>query len=250
MRIAIDLVVAEKNPGGMLFASRALLEGLARIDQHNEYIIITSRPREYQHLQAAPGMRVYPVTLPSRRAVTIQHQLLMPRVLRKLQPDVLHVPAFVSPVVWNGPLVMTVHDLAFLTMPDQLPLHARIYWQYLLQRSVRHAQRIIAVSEQTRAELTSYWGIKASRIRLVHNALRPSLRYWDIAVDDILRIRRRYGDRYLLHVGRIVPRKNIDKLVQAFDLLASRFTDLHLVLAGGAGHGSASVIQRVCDTAN
>jgi glycosyltransferase involved in cell wall biosynthesis len=130
-------------------------------------------------------------------------------------------------------------------MPDQLPLHARIYWQYLLQRSVRHAQRIIAVSEQTRAELTSYWGIETGRIRVVHVGLRPSLRYKNIPAEEIQSMRQRYGDRYVLHVGRIVPRKNVDKLVQAFDLLASRITDLQLVLAGGAGHGSASVIRQI-----
>lgn len=245
MRIAIDLLIAEKKPGGMLFAARALLAGLARIDQQDEYIIITGKPKEYQELATAPNIRIYPVRLHSWRAVMIQHQLLMPRVLRKLHPDVLHVPAFASPIGWKGPMVITVHDLAFLQSPQQLRLRARIYWQYMLRESVRHAQRIIVVSEKTRSELTSYWGIEPERICLIYNALRPSLRHDSISAEEIEGMRRRYGSRYLLHVGRIVPRKNVEKLVQAFDLLASRCTDLHLVLAGGEGYGSAAVRQRI-----
>jgi glycosyltransferase involved in cell wall biosynthesis len=58
-------------------------------------------------------------------------------------------------------------------------------------------------------------------------------------------MQRRYGGRYLLHVGRIVPRKNVDKLVHAFNILAPRFEDLNLVLTGGAGYGSDNVLQLI-----
>ena len=53
MRIAIDLLLAEKEPGGMLYATHALLERLARIDLTNEYFIITSRPQDYRYLTTA-----------------------------------------------------------------------------------------------------------------------------------------------------------------------------------------------------
>ena len=245
MRVAIDLLVADKEPGGMLFATRALLEGLARTDQENEYIIITGRPQEYQTLAAMPNMRIYPVRLRSWRGILIQHQLLMPGVLRRLQPDLVHVPAFAAPIGWNGPLVMTVHDLAFLKVPEQSSLYPRLYWQYLLRESVRRAQRIIAVSEQTRAELISSWSVERKRIHLVHNALRSSLSYSDIAAEEVQAVRQRYGGRYLLHVGRIMPRKNVEKLIEAFDLLAAHFGDLHLVLTGGAGYGSSGVLQQI-----
>ena len=109
----------------------------------------------------------------------------------------------------------------------------------MLHESVRRAQRIIVVSEQTREELVSFWSVKAERIRVIHNTLRPSLRYAGISSEEIRAMRQRYGEDYLLHVGRIMPRKNVEKLVQAFDLLAPRFEDLHLVLTGGIGFGSS-----------
>lgn len=245
MRVAIDLLMIEKQFGGMFFATHALLEGLARVDHTNEYILITGRPQEYQQVASVPNIHIHPVKLRSWRGLMIRHQLILPDILRKLQPDVLHVPAFAAPIGWHGPLVLTIHDLAFLKVPDQSSLYARLYWQYLLHESSRRAQRIIAISEQTRDELISYWAIAPERIRLVHNALRPSLVKTDLSADEVQMVRQQYGARYLLHPGRIMPRKNIEKLVEAFELLAARFDDVHLVLTGGAGYGSKDVVQQI-----
>ena len=245
MHVAIDLFIAEKEPGDMLFATRALLDGLSRIDRANEYSIITSRPKEYQALALAPNMHIYPVKLHSWHGILIQHQLHLPQIVRQIQPDVLHVPAFAAPIGWNGPMVMTVHGLGFLGMPRQTSLYAQLYWRYMLRESVRRAQRIIVSSEQTREELASYWSVERERIRLIHNALRPSLRSDRISTEEIQAMRNRVGGNYLLHAGRIMPSKNVETLVKAFELLAPRFEDLSLVLTGGLGYGSAGIIQQI-----
>lgn len=250
MRVAIDNLIAEKEHGGMLSAAKALLEGLARIDQTNEYIVITGRPKEYRALANALNIRIQPVKLRTWRGILIQHQLVLPEVLRKIQPDILHVPAFSAPIGWNGPLVLTVHDLAFLKVPDQSSLYARLYWQYLLRESVGRAQRIIAISEQTRNELVTYWGVKTERITVIHHAIRASLCHTDISYQEIQAMRHRYGGRYLLHTGRIMPRKNVGKLIEAFELVAPRFEDLHLVLTGGTGHRGAEVLQKIKSSFN
>lgn len=245
MRVAIDMLIAEKEAGGMLFATRALLDGLARIDQDNEYIIITGRPEDYQKLTATALFRIHAIKVRTWSGILIQHQLLLPDILKKLQPDVLHVPAFAASIGWHGPLVMTVHDLAFLKVPQQSSLYARLYWQYLLRESVRRAQQIIAISEQTREELETLWSIEPERVHVIHNALRSSLYQNAISSEAVQAMRQRYGGRYLLHVGRIMPRKNVETLLQAYNLLAERFADLHLVLTGGTGYGSSGVLQQI-----
>src|SRR6266581_2044045 len=245
MRVAIDMLLAEQKPGGMLLATQAVLNGLAQIDQTNEDIIITRRPEEYQEIATRQNIHIHPIQLQSWRAMLVRHQLLMPEVLRKIQPDLLHTPAFAAPLRWHGLLVLTVHDLAFLKVKNQSSLQALLYWRYMLRESVRRARRIIAVSENTREELISYWFVSPERVRVIHNALRPSLQYINITPEEIQMMRQRYGARYLLHVGSIMPRKNVEKLVQAFDLLAPHFDDLHLVLTGGIGFGSADVVQQI-----
>jgi glycosyltransferase involved in cell wall biosynthesis len=248
MRVAIDLLLAEKEPGGPLFSARALLEGLARIDKTNEYIIITARPQEYQALAAAPNILIHQVPLRSWKGVLLQHQVLLPSVLRKLRPDVLHTAAFAAPLAWQGTLVVTVHDLAFLKVPEQSSLYGRLYWQHLLRRSVRGARHIIAISQQTRDELVTRWAVRPERIHIVHNALRASLQGPHIDAGEIRAMQQRYGRRYLLHVGRIMPRKNVETLLQAFDLVAAYFEDLHLVLTGGVGYASAEVLRQIAES--
>src|SRR5579875_1111349 len=249
MRIVIDLLIAEKEPGGMLFAGRALLEGLARIESDNEYIVITARPRAYQALlrdtPQCSSISIHNVRLFSWRGLLVQHQVIVPEIMRRLKPDLLHVPTFVAPIGWQGPLVITVHDLAFLHRSQSLPLYARLYWQSLLYESVRRAQGIIAISGRTRDELTTFWHIPPERIHLIHNAIRSSLPYNAVLPTHVQAMQRRYGSRYLLHVGRIVPHKNVETLIAAFELIATRFHDLHLVLSGGAGAGSAGVLQQI-----
>src|SRR5450759_3431871 len=208
MRVAIDMLLAEQKPGGMLLATQAILNGLAQIDQANEYYIITRRPEAYKELATQPNIHIHPLLLRSWRAMLVRHQLLVPGILRQIQPDVLHTPAFAAPLSWRGSLVLTVHDLAFLKVSNQSSLQAQLYWRYMLRESVRRAQRIIVVSEQTREELVSLWSVQTERIRVIHNTLRPSLRYDDISTAEIEATRQRYGKRYILHVGRIMPRKN------------------------------------------
>lgn len=247
MRIAIDMLLAEREQGGMFFAACALLEGLACIDSDNEYVIISACPEAYASLQAvsrAPNMRLHCIQLPFKRGLLVQHQMHVTRALLRIRPDVLHVPAFAAPLGWRGPLVQTVHDFAFLKMPQQSSLYAHLYWRYCLRASVGRARRIIVVSEQTRADLQAYWPVKPERVHLIHNALRSSLQA-EVAPREVGMLRQRIGGPYLLHVGRIMPRKNVETLVQAFDLLAHRYPDLRLVLAGGTGYGSENVIQHI-----
>jgi glycosyltransferase involved in cell wall biosynthesis len=275
MRIAIDLLLAEKEPGGMLYAAHALLERLARIDHTNEYFIITSRPQDYHHLTTA-RMHLQPIKWHFDHALLIQHQICASNILRKLRPDLLHVPAFAAPLDWNGPLVVTAHDLAFLKIPQQASHYARNYWQCMLRESVLRADAIIAVSARTRDELVACWSVDPARIYLIHNALRDSLcvstsqsvgpQPLRLPADsctlhvgqrnrkgcgpterhkDKLTAQQSYAGRYLLHVGRIMPRKNIRVLIEAFEILAPRFADLQLVLTGGVGYGSEDVVRYI-----
>ncbi|GHO82123.1 glycosyltransferase family 4 protein [Dictyobacter formicarum] len=243
MRIAIDLITAEYVPGGMLLATRALLHGLARVDRNNEYVVVTVRPEAYQELAKFPNIQVHAASLPLNRGILIQHQLLGARIIRSVKPDLLHTPAFATPRGWYGPLVTTVNDLAFLKVPEQSSWYPRFYHEHLLRASVDKSQRVIAISEQTREELTTYWSVPTKKIHLIHHALRPEISECHISEEDIVRMRQRYGPRYLLHVGRIMPRKNVERLLEAFDLLAGDSEDLHLVLTGGLGYGSEEAVQ-------
>jgi len=245
MRIAIDLIAAEYQPGGMLSVARTLLQGLANIDSQNEYVVMTVRPDDYHDIAKAPNIRVHPVRLPSRKGTLIQHQIIAPMALQQIRPDILHIPAFAAPITWRGALVTTIHDLAFMKVPEQSSLYPRLYHMHLQRIGAQRAQRVIVISKQTEQELMHYWSIPPQRIRLIHHAIQPSFYANDLSPKAIKAMHSRYGERYLLHIGRIMPRKNVECLIKAFDLLAEKFADLRLVLTGGLGYASDKVVQLI-----
>ena len=153
MRIAIDLIASEYQPGGLLLVARAMLQGFANIDTQNEYIVMTVRPDDYQEIAKAPNISIHPVTLPSRRGTLVQHQIVAPLALRKIKPDVLHTPAFAAPISWRGALVTTIHDLAFMKVPEQSSLYPRLYHMHLQRIGAQRPQRVIVISQQTEQEL-------------------------------------------------------------------------------------------------
>ena len=165
--------------------------------------------------------------------------------LRRDPPDVLFVPSHVIP--WPTPAgvpsVFTAHDLGYLHYPDKHPFGARLYLDWSTRHSANLARRVIAVSNATGHDLMALNGVPQEKIRVVHSG-----------VDDLLQpvkdkntvnhIRQKYNisGPYILHVGSLQPRKNLNRLVEAFAQIKESFNGLSLVLAGrpgsdGAGRG-------------
>jgi Glycosyltransferase Family 4 len=173
MHIAIDLLMTEEEMGKQPATTHALLEELARIDRSNKYTVITAQPDTYQQVDMGQNMCLHTVKWRFRHNLLLKRQFLLPDLLRRLQPDVLHVVAGIAPIGWDGPLVMMVPDLKFLEMPD-LPDQptTRLYWRYLLCESLKRAERVITTSEQVGKELISALGVERERIATCYTTQR------------------------------------------------------------------------------
>lgn len=135
------------------------------------------------------------------------------------------------------PCVATVHDLAFLKLPRIMPRGYRRYWLRTIQRTVRHAHTIIAVSVATREDLVFYAHADARRIEVVYAGVDPFFRE-PVSTDEAEQILGRFGlaPGYLLFVGTNEPRKNLPLVLDAYALLDEDLRRQHpLVLVGGEG---------------
>lgn len=145
-------------------------------------------------------------------------------------PDLLFVPAHVLPLVRPRRTVVTIHDLGYLFFPHahtprrRLELHLSTAW------NVRKATRVIAVSQATKDDLVRRYGVPAGRVRVVHHGVTSRFRPTDAPA-----VLARYGlpQRYLLYLGTLQPRKNIERLLQAYARLSPGAPPL--VLAGARG---------------
>ncbi|MGC9522964.1 MAG: glycosyltransferase family 4 protein [Anaerolineae bacterium] len=181
---------------------------------------------------AGPVLRAdFSTNRPERRI--LWEQTVLPRLLSRLQADLLHAPAFVAPIASRCAQVITVHDLSFLRYPKYFRTGNRIYLALMTGIACRRAAGVIAVSDFTGQEVTKLLKVSPERVHTVYHGVAP--RFRPLPEEDVARFRRIHGlpERFILYMGTLEPRKNLIRLIQAFDKL--RDPSLHLVLAGAKG---------------
>jgi glycosyltransferase involved in cell wall biosynthesis len=145
---------------------------------------------------------------------------------RARDADLLHCPTYRGPLKSRTPLVVTVHDLAVLRHPETFNRWTRTYSPHVVPRVLGAARRIIAVSDFTRTELVELLGVPDDRIRVVPNAVEAEFTNDGPAATG----------EYVLAVGTLEPRKNLQRLVEAV-----RRTDVELRVVGARGWGDVEV---------
>jgi glycosyltransferase involved in cell wall biosynthesis len=151
------------------------------------------------------------------------------------QPDVLFVPAHTMPVIHRRSLktVVTIHDLGaeFLSQYHKFP-HS-LYLNRTTEYVAKYATHLIAVSEATKRDLITRLGVSEDRITVVYESWDRGI-FHKPAVGEVIGVRKKYKlDRdYLLFVGTIQPRKNLERLIEAFS--KARVSE-DLILAGKPG---------------
>src|SRR2546425_9039992 len=140
--------------------------------------------------------------------------------------DVLHCPTYRGPLRSRVPLAVTVHDLAVLRHPEAFNRWTRTYSPRVVPIVLRAARRVIAVSDFTRRELIELLEVPDEKIRVVPNAVG----------DEFTREGPAEAGDYVLAVGTLEPRKNLERLVEAIGK-----TDRELRVVGARGWGGVEV---------
>jgi glycosyltransferase involved in cell wall biosynthesis len=163
--------------------------------------------------------------------------------------DIFHATEHLLPPMRTQKSVFTIHDLIFRFFPEyHLPLN-RWYLSLMLPRFMRRADAIIAVSENTRRDVSRLMGIPSEKIQVIYEGVHPCFHPIRDA-DEIARVCEKYRvpEKFILYLSTIEPRKNVVGLVQAFHaLLAQDATTPDLVIAGRKGWLYQPVFQHVHD---
>ena len=178
---------------------------------------------------AAPGIAYRP--LPS--APFIGRHLQWPARIRRLRPDAYFGPAGALPLRSVGcPTVITVHDLAIYRNAAWFPGGQPLSTRFVIPRSLARADVIVAVSNSTAEDIEDLFGISASRIDVVPHGVSSLFR--PMSSEDLAtaRARLQLPERFILFVGTIEPRKNLEVLLDAWAMLSDR-PDLVIVGAWG-----------------
>lgn len=158
-------------------------------------------------------------------------------------PDALFVPAHTVPLIHPARTIVTVHGLEYEVFPNGYSLWERLYMRFSIRFSTRVAERVIAVSENTRKDLTHLYSVPESKISVVYEGVSGN------AASHASRSGERSGNPYLLFIGRLEERKNIVRIIEAFEILKEAHGIPHeLVLAGKPGYGYEKIRDKIRDT--
>ena len=237
MRIAIDCRSVFPGMGGIGHHAEQLVRAIAEQDGRATYALLFTERKKPEPLTRRQSFQelVFPAGMIDERWEQIQ----LPTVLADNEIDLYHSTCFSLPVVktteWR---IATVHDVVFRTRPDLVAPKLCDYLDTWTEHSLEVADAVITVSEFSKGEITRAYGTPPEKVHVIYNGIEP--RFSErVGVKAKKSVRKKYGlpEKFVLYVGSLEPKKNIDRLIEAFAMLAEGgdVGRRKLVLAGGGG---------------
>jgi glycosyltransferase involved in cell wall biosynthesis len=230
-------------PGGTASSALETVKALQKRDDI-EVLGVAARHDTLPPAPWTPTVNIYQLPLPRIALYESWHALRWPRVQAATGPiDVIHATTFAIPPK-SAPLVVTVHDLAFLHEPAHFTKHGRRFFKRGLSLARSRADLVLVPSQSTFDDCADA-GFDKARLRLVpHGVAVP-----DVSAEQVAAFVSQYRlpERYVLWCGTLEPRKNLPTLLQAFAKLRRADPSLALVLVGPAGWGAVPMRTRLIE---
>lgn len=221
MKIGFDAKRLFFNGSGLGNYSRSLVELVARFEPQWEMLLYSPKPgNRYGFELPANASVVLPRNFWMKKLSSLWRTSFMGRQMAEQKLDIYHglsheLPTDIARAGTRS--VVTIHDLIFVRFPELYkPLDRKLYIKKY-RKSCELADRIIAISEQTKNDLVEFWKIDPSKIDVVYQGCDPQF-YQTISEQEKERVRREYDlpdGKYILSVGTIEPRKNLLLTVKA-----------------------------------
>ncbi|MEK7539785.1 MAG: glycosyltransferase family 1 protein [Patescibacteria group bacterium] len=219
MKFAVDLAATnggEKQTGLGVYAGQ-IFSALQRKAPQHEWIGITQVTTD--------------LSTPKR---VWWDQVRLAHAAQKIQPDVLFVPAFSSPLRYHGKKVMTVHDLNGILLPKIFSHVSRWYWGNLLPRSAKACDAILVPSQVVAEDVMKHLHIPREKIHVTGEGIHPQIHLLEDAQVLVQGLKDMKLDKpFILSVGTLEPRKNYPRLIEAF--ARAKRGEHELVIVGKQG---------------
>lgn len=236
MKIGIDIRVLSGIRTGIGRLTKELLIGLAKVDKENQYILFynTMKGQLPSDIPQQPNFRTVTVRIPNRALNAFWAITSFPKAETFTGPlDLFHGPSFQMPPTRRAANVLTIHDLVFLVHPEMaIPASVRHFGPSIGKYASR-ADIITTISNATAKDIIERLKVPAEKVVTVYPGATPLK---CSSMDEIAASKVKYGIEgdYILFVGCIEPRKNLSRLLRAYEI-SGISKDFELVLAGPKG---------------
>ena len=248
--VNVRLLLEDKLEGIGRFTHETL-KIITRKHPEHHFIFIFDRPFSRKFVY---GKNITPVVcFPQARHPVLWYlffEWAIPRVLRKYKADL-----FFSPDGWlslRTPVrsIPVIHDLNFFHLPEHIPWLVRRYYYYFFPRFVRKASRIATVFEFSRRDIITLFGYDDNKIDIVFNGTQEGFK--PLTEEEQIMTREEFseGCPYFLFVGLIHPRKNLTRLIKAFDGFKQSVSSNVKLLVVGSRKWWTADMQQALDTSH
>jgi len=184
----------------------------------------------------------------SRHVHTLKQLIQSYRISKKLQQcnDFIYWEPNYILQPFDGLSVATIHDLSHIKYPEYQTIATRSWLDDNLEETITRADLLIAVSEFTKQEIIQHFSVPEHKVQVVTHAVSEQFKI-EISDQHLVKIKNKYGlpKKYILSVGTLEPRKNLQRLIKAYQQLPKKIKQEYpLVLVGAKGWGHMeSLIQ-------
>lgn len=256
MKIALNCAFYERKGGGIKEYIDNLVTNLVKLDTPHEFIIYVLEDQlQYAKDNLPEGVRIKAIPFKSGSKFNrIKRSLMEGNFWKKEEKeerfDIFHSPFFHAPNLKKAKILLTVHDLRLYRFPDTYEFFRYQFLKRKVRDSIRNADHIISISEFTKKEILELCKIPEDRVTVIHEAINQN-RFSSKELNDtptpndipeILK-----HSQFLLTVGHMEPRKNYDRLIEAFLKLKKdpQFKDFKLVIVGKKDHSFKETLRKI-----
>ena len=246
LRIGIDATgLGSGKTGTVVYATEILAKWNENKSIPHRFYIFTNPSAKKFFVSLELDHRFSVVDSPRNRYVrSIWQQIKLPFLLRRLKIDVHWGTGFTVPILSRTKLVVTIHDLTFYLLPSVHERLKRYLFPLLIRLGVNKSQHVIAVSKTTALDLFKLSFGARNKTSVVYPAGRDIGRSVSSLADRNYKISE--VKNFILFVGTIEPRKNLERLLDAWHLIPDNVkADVKLIIVGNKGWMSESVEKKM-----
>lgn len=235
MRIGVNArVLLSSRMEGVCRYMHETLKRMVLSHPEDEFYFFFDRPFDSQFVYAD---NVKPIIIgpPTRHPFLWYYwfEKKLPKALNRYEIDVFYSGDTYMSLSTPIPTVLVSHDIAYAHYPNHIPWLKRKYYQKYFPLFHKKAKEIITVSETTKKDIKTTYNLDGSNITTAYNSVKEGISKLNKKEQQTVREKYTDGFRYFIYVGSIHPRKNVDRIIQAFDLFKKQSgLDFKLVLVG------------------
>lgn len=219
MRIAINTrFLLPNHLEGIGWFSYETAKRMVLAHPEHEFIFLFDRPFDERFIFAdnVKGVSVFP---PARHPFLfyLWFEWAIPAALKKHRADVFLSPDGFASLRSKVPTLMVMHDIAYKHYPEQIGGLVRRYYEYYVPRFLNRAERIATVSEYSKQDMIRHFDLPPEKIDVVYDGSNEAFQPLSPEEKQTAQAQYSQGKPYFLYLGSVHPRKNLPRLLQAFE---------------------------------